>query len=48
MNEMEVRCCKTCKHLTPLGASISYHCAGCLKDGECTKWEDAGGTEHDE
>ena len=44
----EKRCCATCRHHTGLGEENSYRCNGCLKDGECTKWEDAGGEEDGE
>ena len=37
------RCCGTCKYRTPINASIPYQCVGCIKGGELTKWEPAGG-----
>lgn len=37
------RCCGTCKRKTPLGASVPYHCIGCIQGGELTKWEPDGG-----
>jgi len=45
---MQKCCCATCKHRHPLGASIHYLCIGCIQDGECTKWEHAGGDTDDD
>lgn len=42
------RCCATCKYHLPLSASIHYLCIGCIQNGECTKWEPAGGDLNDD
>lgn len=39
---MDERSCKTCRHRRKLGEDIKSACVGCLKNGECTKWEDDG------
>ena len=43
-----IRCCATCRHRRKLGEDIKSACVGCLKNGECTKWEDAGGEDDNE
>lgn len=48
MTDMKRRCCATCSHYGPIDASIPYFCADCIQDGECTRWEDAGGEDHEE
>lgn len=47
MNDQARRCCATCKHNTPIAATIPSACADCIISGECTRWEDAGGEEHE-
>ena len=47
MSEKNTRACATCRHHIPIGAQIHYHCVGCIQGGACTKWEDAGGEEHE-
>ena len=41
------RSCATCKHARPLGAAKPWPCVDCIKGGECTRWEDAGGEENE-
>lgn len=42
-----MRCCATCRHHAPIGAEIRSACCGCIINGECTKWEPAGGDTDD-
>lgn len=44
----DLRVCATCKHRRPMGVTKPPPCTGCIKGGECTRWEDAGGEDDGE
>lgn len=38
-----MRVCATCKHHRAMTAPQDWHCVGCIKDGECRRWEEMDG-----